>query len=203
MFSRHPRSARGFSLIELLITLAVFAVLARLASPQYAAWVANQRIRAAAESVYNGLQVARQESVRRNGRVLFQLTDAAGSSAWRICPVGPGTLICDPAKPLIQTRDGTEESGTAQVGASTAAATIVAGAFTSPIAPAVGMPASVMFDSFGRTVVSAGLANAVRFDFRNVALSGTNERRLVVVVTPAGSPRLCDPQVSGTNPRAC
>ncbi len=153
--------------------------------------------------MYAGLQIAKQESVRRNARVLFRATDA-DSTTWSICVVAVGTLNCDGAQPVIQTRDGGEESNTVRIGASTDAGMINPGAFGSGLTAGAGMPAAVMFDSMGRAVIAPGWVNAVRFDFRDpsLAVSG-NERRLVVVVSPAGSPRMCDPQVPVGNPRSC
>jgi type IV fimbrial biogenesis protein FimT len=196
------KGARGFTLIELMVTLVVLGIMMRAAIPMFATWIGNSKIRTAAESVYAGLQIAKQESVRRNARVLFQATDA-NSTAWTICPVGVGTFVCDPSQPTIQVRDGGEESNTVRIGASADIAAINAGAFAAALSAGSGVPASVMFDSMGRTVITPGWINAVRFDFRDPNMSSTNERRLVVVVSPAGSPRMCDPQVPVGNPRSC
>ena len=49
---------RGFSLVELMVTVAVLSLLMTLAVPSFNEWIQNGRIRTAAESIQNGLQVA-------------------------------------------------------------------------------------------------------------------------------------------------
>lgn len=197
------RHHRGFTLVELMVTVVVVGIMLRAAIPMFGVWIGNQKIRTAGESVYAGLQVAKQEAVRRNARVLFQALDPT-STAWAICEVQRGTTNCDPAIPIIQARDGGEETNSVRMGATANIAMINAGSFGTGIAPGAGIPAQVMFDAMGRTVVQAGWNNTVRFDFRDPNLASQNvERRIVVVVSPAGSPRMCDPLVAVGNPRAC
>ncbi len=197
------RASRGFTLIELMVTITVIGIMLKAAIPSFTVWIGNSKIRTAAESVYAGLQIAKQESVRRNARVLFQATNAA-STSWSICVVAVGTLNCDGTQPVIQARDGGDESNSVRIGATTDGTLINAGAFGSGLAAGTGMPAAVMFDSMGRAVIAPGWLNTVRFDFRDPNLElNNNERRLVVVVSPAGSPRMCDPQVPVGNPRSC
>ena len=105
-------------------------------------------------------------------------------------------------QPAIQVRG--DEATTVLMGASTDANSTIPGAFGPAIPGGAGMPAVVMFDSMGRTVIAPGLVNAVRFDFRDPRLEASNnERRLVVTISPGGSPRMCDPQVPAGNPRSC
>ncbi len=178
----------------------IFAGLLRLSMPSAAAWLGNIRLRTAAEAVIDGVNLARAEALRRNSRVMFTLTDVSGSSAWRVCAVDPAGADCDPAMPLIMVRDGGEESGATQVGASNDAASTLASALGTGLAPASGLPASVTFDGLGRP--AQGLANLVRVDMRSLTM-GTHERRLVVVLGAAGSARLCDPAATAGNPQAC
>jgi type IV fimbrial biogenesis protein FimT len=65
----------GFSLIELIVGLAILASLMALGLPQYATFIANSRLRATAEGITNGLNLARAEAVKRNARVELVLTD--------------------------------------------------------------------------------------------------------------------------------
>ncbi len=67
------RRQRGFSLIEIVIVMAIFAVLFGMAAPAFNAWRANVQIRTATESIQNGLQLARAEAIRRNTSVMFWL----------------------------------------------------------------------------------------------------------------------------------
>ncbi|HVJ63608.1 MAG TPA: prepilin-type N-terminal cleavage/methylation domain-containing protein, partial [Tahibacter sp.] len=55
---------RGYGLIEMMIAIAIVAVLAVLGTPMYVSWLSSTRIRSAAESVQNGLRLARTEAVQ-------------------------------------------------------------------------------------------------------------------------------------------
>jgi type IV fimbrial biogenesis protein FimT len=68
---------RGFTLIELMVTLAVFTILCLLAMPSFNTWIANNRVRAVAEDVSNGLLLARTEALRRSRQSVFALTNQA------------------------------------------------------------------------------------------------------------------------------
>lgn len=61
----------GFTLIELMVALAVMAVILTLAVPSFTSMIARNRLAAASNELVAGLQVARTESVRRNARVLL------------------------------------------------------------------------------------------------------------------------------------
>ena len=73
----------GVSLIESMITIAILGLLVALAMPAIGDWLLNTRLRNAAESIQNGLQMARAEAVRCNVPVEFVL-DPAYDSSWTI-----------------------------------------------------------------------------------------------------------------------
>ena len=74
---RPGKRARGVTLIEMLIGLTVLGILLMLGMPSYTTWIQSTKIRAAAESLQAGLQLARAEAARRNTQVELVLTDTA------------------------------------------------------------------------------------------------------------------------------
>ena len=93
---------RGFSLIELMVTMVILVLLMVAAMPSIGTWLDNTRIRNEGDSIVNGLQTARAEAVRRNENVSFwlvQLTDPATlandctlsdtSGSWIVSVSGP------------------------------------------------------------------------------------------------------------------
>ena len=63
------RDQSGFTLIELMVTLAVFAILAALSAPSFARMIEKSRLRGAADDVVNLIGIARSEAVKRQRNV--------------------------------------------------------------------------------------------------------------------------------------
>lgn len=72
---------RGFSLIELVVAMAVLVTVSLLAVPAFKSAIGNAQIRSVAESIHHGLQLARVEAIKRNAKVVFNLNT---NSAWQI-----------------------------------------------------------------------------------------------------------------------
>jgi len=78
--------AGGFTLVELMVTVAVIAILAVVAVPGMTALINSSRLNGQAEEMVASLQLARAEAIRRNARVTVCAstdgTTCANSSAW-------------------------------------------------------------------------------------------------------------------------
>lgn len=71
-----PRSASGFTLVELMVTLALFSILVMLSVPSFTQWVRNSQIRSVAEHFQTGLRLARDRAPQLNRSVVFSTTNA-------------------------------------------------------------------------------------------------------------------------------
>ena len=86
--SRRVRACpRGFTLIELMVTLAVVAIVAALATPSFTGVINSNRLTSQANELVADIQLARSEALRRNRTVrLCRSTDgstcAAGAGKW-------------------------------------------------------------------------------------------------------------------------
>lgn len=60
----------GFTLVELMVTLAVAAILMAIATPSFTSLINSNRLSGGANELVAALQTARMEAVRRNARVL-------------------------------------------------------------------------------------------------------------------------------------
>ncbi|MEW5904354.1 MAG: GspH/FimT family pseudopilin [Pseudomonadota bacterium] len=81
MLTRMRTHQAGFSLIELLVGIAILGILASVAIPSFRTWILNLEIKNAAESITSGLQKTRAEALKRNTNVEFTVS-ADGS--WTI-----------------------------------------------------------------------------------------------------------------------
>jgi prepilin-type N-terminal cleavage/methylation domain-containing protein len=73
------RSERGFTLIELMIAVAIIGALAVVVLPNFANWMAGQRLKQSARAVADAFHFARAEAIRTNRRyvVYFETITAA------------------------------------------------------------------------------------------------------------------------------
>ena len=78
--------AGGFTLVELLVSMAVMAILLTLAVPAFSEAMVSSRLTSVANSFLSHLYLARSEAIKRNGRaVLCKSADGlacSGSGGW-------------------------------------------------------------------------------------------------------------------------
>jgi len=84
--------ARGFSLIELMVALAIAAILMVLAAPRYIEWIADNQVRNGAESVASGLRDAMLAAIRENTSVEFFINPATKVGSWTVRYPGGATI---------------------------------------------------------------------------------------------------------------
>lgn len=168
---------RGFTLVEMLITVAVLAILASLAAPAFGIMLANAQIRTASQALVDGLQLARTEAIRRNARVIFTL---GAQSSWTVTVENGGSTV--------QSRPASEGSSSVTVAVTPAGAT------------------AATFDGLGRMQPNTdGTSSIAQLD-TNVPTSVVPAGRshpLRVTIDGGGAVRLCDPGVAAGDARAC
>ena len=84
----------GFTLVEMVITLTVIAILAGIAVPSFTETLDRRRVSGAAEQLQSDLQYARSEALRRNANVVVSLKPAKDSTSTTWC-YGISTAACD------------------------------------------------------------------------------------------------------------
>ncbi len=96
---RTTRPAQGFTLVELMVTVAVIGILAMIAVPSMTSLVSTSRVKGQSEEVTSLMQVARSEAIRRNQRVT-----ACASAAGTTCSASAGRFVvfsANPANPAV------------------------------------------------------------------------------------------------------
>lgn len=180
--------SRGFTLLELIITITIVGILAALALPSFQGILANTRTRATAESFSLGMQLARSEAIKRNTRVSFRFSSAGD---WTVCSAVSTTVqtSCTPTTGILQQKTAVEASQNVQIVTTPASTTMIT------------------FTETGRPFLDATLAwknpdgtdEMTRVDFSSTA-SGNNYR---INITSGGGIKLCMPNVAADNPKAC
>jgi type IV fimbrial biogenesis protein FimT len=176
------QSPRGFTLIEMLIGIAIVALLLKIAAPSFRTWMQNTQIRSAAHAIADGINTARGLAISRNVQVQIQVTSlgSGNSPAWQMA------LVSAPAVP-IQTWTSADGASSAQ------------------IAQAGG--GILTFNALGRVVAPNPVDNSA--PLLQVDVTSNNDggdlalRKMRVVVGNGGMARMCDPNLAQPDPRAC
>jgi type IV fimbrial biogenesis protein FimT len=72
------REGRGFTLVELMVTVAVVAILLSIGAPQLRVFLEKQQIKADVNQLTSSIHLARSEALKRNGPVsICPLADAS------------------------------------------------------------------------------------------------------------------------------
>ena len=202
------RRSSGFTLIELMVTITLIAVLMLLAIPAFGTWSADARLRSTAESLQNALRMAQLTAVARSRSTVFALTNA--TPAANAAPVANGRNWYIEALPLD---DEDEDKATD----SFIQGATVAGQYGVTIAG----PASLCFNSLGRqvtkTLTKPSTTCTAPTDDNTVTTKSDTlgtytvskagaSRKLLVRVYLGGRVRMCDAAktlINNENPDGC
>ena len=168
----------GFTLVELMVTIVVLGIILSIAIPSYQDWIKRLHIRSAAESILNGLQLARTEAIKRNGSATITLTG------------GTGWSITDSAGTAIQAKPDREGSQLA---------------FITVTSPSSDLPFAITFNGLGRiTAPAASVTLSITNTQGGDCTSSGPLGCLVIQSSTGGLVRMCDPSPSkSSTPQAC
>lgn len=87
----------GFTIIELMIVIAIVGVLATLAIPSFTTYFQSSRVKGATEALASSLQMAKFEAAKRNAPVTLVFTPAAVNTQhteWCFGAIADGAANC-------------------------------------------------------------------------------------------------------------
>ncbi len=176
----------GFSLIELLVSLSVFAILLAAAVPSLTGWVRNERIRTVADALQSGIRAAQSEAQRRSQTAIFfrttsktcntSATASASGQQWQVRAL-PVALLTGSVSEAVQCGVLTDVSTGVSVTGPAVLCFNASGRLSSVAAPA-GTGSTCELNAGGSV-----------FD---ITVTGA-DRPLRLLVALGGSIRLCDP----------
>jgi type IV fimbrial biogenesis protein FimT len=94
----YPHSSeRGFTLVELMVTLAIAAILMTMAVPSFSTMTKNSRLTTQTNQLVTALNLARSEAITRRTTINVVATDASSASnewgeGWNVVVNGGATL---------------------------------------------------------------------------------------------------------------
>jgi len=206
------RRAVGFTLIEMVVAIAIFAILVALTVPAMQVWIANTKVRAVADALQNGVRLAQAESLRRSRQVVFALTTNTAPQNGGFTAAGNGTYWAIQTIPPMT--DSTESPVVVKTGVLTSAGSNVT----------ITGQAAICFNSMGRLVANTATATGVgaactlptatvnsaptlNYKINLTKTDGTQlaDRPLQVEVALGGQVHLCAPTtaLSNSNPYGC
>ena len=186
----------AMSLVEMLITLSVTAIIFSMGMPSLANWMHASDVRSSASDLVAALQGARAEALARNQEVRITLGDAHGHALWTT-----GCVTISASCPPQLRRVTAPAGNPARWGASTGAQ---APALSTPLTAGMGLPAQVTFNALGAAPAVGSGSEIRRIDITHAAdKADATVRRLVVLLAANGMVRLCDPLIAAGGDMAC
>lgn len=204
LFRRLPRHLqarrwqRALSLVELMIVIAVAAIIVGLAAPSFSEYIVTQRVRSVHAQLATDLQFARSEAISRSEfvSVRFQFTTGAtGASCYVIFtrpePGSGSTVSCD-CLAAEGARCAASPTQTREVRTVTLPNSLRVNLRVGP-----GHPDTFTFDPrTGGRKVAASDDPTLAADGFPVDTSADTARTLRAVVLPSGRPEICAPATS-------
>lgn len=183
----------GITLIELMVAVAIAAILAVSMLPSFGVWTANAQIRSVAEALQNDLRFAQNAALLQNRTISFLLIEAEP-----VVANVAATAVPDARRWLLRRSASIPAADDFLRGFSVAGSASHVRVIAFP-----GPGSEVRFDALGRLAAAA----EVGFDISSTANADPNLKPLRVLVSPGGRVRMCDPdpatRLSPNDSRKC
>jgi Tfp pilus assembly protein FimT len=193
-FREESAEARGFSLTELVVTMAVAMVLMGIGMPYFLRAYHAYQLTNAAEQLSDILRLTRYEAIRLNKPVSCQIQpDAGDPTITDAFADNNGSLTPDPTEKIVLLGMGGNLAGGAIPGTSgmLTAANVTSG--TTVVAPGT---SAVQFDARGAVTVAGAITNSVYVFYLASPVAPEAGYRAVLLI-PSGSIQIWTGDVNG------
>lgn len=82
------RPQQGFTLVEMVVAMAIFVVLTLIAVPYLGTFIQSQRVRNAAMDVTSSVAYARSEAIKRNAQIDIVASANGWAGGWQVQSAG-------------------------------------------------------------------------------------------------------------------
>jgi type IV fimbrial biogenesis protein FimT len=79
-----PVRRAGFSLIEMMMVVAILAIVSAIGYPSFQELLASQRVRTASSALYDSFMIARSEALKNNANASFALSGSDLAKGWAV-----------------------------------------------------------------------------------------------------------------------
>lgn len=176
----HQISMKGFTLIELMVTIALVSILMMVAVPSFTAFQRNAELTSFSNTLLASINAARGEAMKRGMQAMVVPTDGTNwSSGWVVFVDVDRSQTFDAANDIsIATREAPPSYLSVSANGTAAAS-----------------PPYIMFNASGYSTTKAGAFGANTYEIKRNDVSGTEQLKQTrrVKIASTGRVRVCTP----------
>jgi type IV fimbrial biogenesis protein FimT len=184
------RQQSGFTLVELMVTIALVSILLMLSLPSFTTMMRNSQVRSAADALQNGLRTAQNLAIQKNRAIVLSFTNQVPRTSSTAVANGSNWAIH--AIPRTQGDDLTADERYLMGGLLSETAGVVINTHTENAVCFSANGRLISPSSTGVTGASCAAVDASAMKRYDISMPGS-DRALRVELNFNGRVRMCDP----------